>query len=82
MDEAKLKKLRELYSEADGSEYLSERFKHVGKKLADTPRNTIKPYAGVPTFLDLPYNGDFSGLDVALIGVPMDLAMRSPSRGA
>ena len=79
MDETKLRKLRELYSEADGSQYLSERFKHVGEKLADTPRNTTKPYAGVPTFLDLPYNEDFSGLDVALIGVPMDLGVTNRS---
>ena len=79
MDEAKLKKLREMYSEADGSEYLSERFRHVGEKLADNPRNTIKPFSGVPTFLDLPYNEDFRDLDVALIGVPMDLGVTNRS---
>jgi agmatinase len=46
------------------------------------------PYGGVSTFLDAPYrpdaadSADFEGLQVALIGVPMDLAVtnRSGSR--
>jgi agmatinase len=46
------------------------------------------PYGGVSTFLDAPYrpdapdSSDFEGLQVALIGVPMDLAVtnRSGSR--
>ncbi len=55
MDKAKLEKLRERYTKAAGSEYLTERFSHVGEKLADRPNTTAKPYDGVPTFLDLPY---------------------------
>lgn len=75
MDKAKLDKLRELYGETDGSVYLTERFKHVGEKLSDRPHSGTKPYAGIPTFLDLPYREDFEGLDVALVGVPMDLGV-------
>ena len=41
VDKAKLKKLRELYSDADGSEYLTPRFRHVGEKLADRPRFSL-----------------------------------------
>jgi agmatinase len=36
------------------------------------------PYAGIPTLLGAPYRPepvDFAGLDVALVGVPMDLAV-------
>jgi guanidinopropionase len=39
------------------------------------------PYAGIPTLLDAPYQPDavdqpgFAGLDVALVGVPMDLGV-------
>jgi guanidinopropionase len=33
------------------------------------------PYAGMPTFLDLPAVEDGAGLDVAVIGVPMDLGV-------
>ncbi len=79
MDEGKLEKLRELYANADGSEYLTERFRHVGKKLADRPLNVTKPFVGVSTFLDLPFKQDFIGLDVALVGVPMDLGVTNRS---
>lgn len=79
MDKAKLEKLRELYSDADGSEYLTSRFRHVGEKLADRPHSTTKPYAGIPTFLDLPFAETFEGLDVALIGIPMDLGVTNRS---
>ena len=75
MNQDKLNKLREQYGEADGSVYLTERFKHCAKKLAGRPHSSNKAYSGVSTFLDLPYNTDFSGLDVALIGIPMDLGV-------
>ena len=79
MDEGKLKKLRKLYANADGSDYLTERFRHVGEKLADRPLNVTKPFVGVSTFLDLPSNPEFIGLDVALVGVPMDLGVTNRS---
>jgi len=79
MDKAKLEKLRKLFANADGAEFLTERFRHVSEKLADRPNNTTKPYVGVSTFLDLPYKPDFDGLDVAIIGVPMDLGVTNRS---
>ena len=75
MDKAKLEKLRELYGDTDGSVYLTERFKHVGEKMADRPHSSTKPFAGVSTFLDMPHQPEFEGLDVALVGVPMDLGV-------
>jgi agmatinase len=45
------------------------------------PAGVFKPYAGVSTLLDLPHRpdapalADFGGLDVALVGVPMDLGV-------
>ena len=55
------------------------------KRAADAAFNTQGrrplPYAGISTLLDAPYRPDapdlpeFGGLDVALIGVPMDLAV-------
>ena len=75
----KLEKLRDLYAEADGSEYLTEKFRHVGEKLKDRPHSATKPYAGISTFLDLDYREDFDGLDVAIIGVPMDLGVTNRS---
>jgi guanidinopropionase len=79
VDQKKLERLRELYSDADGSDYLTERFRHVGQKLADRPHSSNKPFAGVSTFLDLPHETSLDGLDVALIGVPMDLGVTNRS---
>lgn len=79
MDQKKLEHLRKLYSDADGSEYLTERFRLVGEKLADRPHSSSKPFAGVSTFLDLPHETSLDGLDVALIGVPMDLGVTNRS---
>ena len=59
------------------------------RRAADAAFNTAGrrplPYAGVSTLLDAPYRADptdLAGLDVALVGVPMDLAVtnRSGSR--
>lgn len=79
MNSEKLERLRERFGEADGSRYLTERFRHVGEKLADRPHSSTKPYAGMPTFLDLPFQAGFDGLDVAIIGVPMDLGVTNRS---
>ena len=79
MNQNKLEKLREIYADADGSEYFTERFKHCGEKLSDRPHSSNKPFSGVATFLDLPHQVDYEGLDVALIGVPMDLGVTNRS---
>ncbi len=79
MDKLKLQKLRELYADADGSEYLTSRFRHVGEKLADRPHSSNKPYSGISTFLDLPFSESIDGLDVAFIGIPMDLGVTNRS---
>jgi len=79
MDQDKLKRLQGIYTNADGSEYFTERFVRAGEKMADSPHAARKPYAGIPTFLDLPHQEDIEDLDVALIGVPMDLGVTNRS---
>jgi guanidinopropionase len=37
------------------------------------------PYSGIPTFLGLPHAENTAGLDVALVGVPMDLGVSNRS---
>ena len=54
------------------------------KRVMDASSGTL-PYANPSTFLDLPYrpdavaSGNFSDLDVALIGVPLDLGVTTRS---
>jgi len=79
MDQDKLRRLQDIYTNADGSEYFTERFVRAGEKLADSPHSARKPYAGIPTFLDLPHQEEFENLDVAIIGVPMDLGVTNRS---
>ena len=79
MDKANLERLRAKYRSAGGSEVMDPQFKKVAELLftGDTRK---KPYAGVPTLLDAPYRPEaaqdgFAGLDIALVGVPMDLGV-------
>ena len=81
MDRKKLEKLRARYAaDAPGQSHDPEFRKIMDKVFAGTDRRP-KPYEGVSTFLgaplrlDAPQLADLGGLDVALVGVPMDLGV-------
>jgi len=78
---AKLKALRAKFADAKGGDVFDAEFKKVvGLVFKSSDRRRL-PYAGISTFLDAPYRPeateklDFGDLDVALIGVPMDLGV-------
>ena len=75
MDPAKLAALRAKYGAASAGDVHDPAFKQVVDLLFSGNDRRYKPYEGVPTLLDAPVGTDFSGLDVALIGVPMDLGV-------
>ena len=72
--------LRAKYANAGAGEVHDPEFKKVADMLFSGGQRR-KPYEGVATFLDAPLRldaperADFGGLDVALIGVPMDLGV-------
>ena len=72
--------LRAKYGNAGAGEVHDPEFKKVADMLFSGGQRR-KPYEGVSTFLDAPLRADaperadFGGLDVALIGVPMDLGV-------
>ncbi|MGO4852181.1 agmatinase [Phaeovulum sp. W22_SRMD_FR3] len=75
----KLQELQRLYGAASGGQMLDPEFRAVAEALFTGDRRP-PPYSGICTFLDAPYRPDaaaagFAGLDVALIGVPMDLGV-------
>lgn len=74
MDSDKLEALRERF-EAGGDDIRDPRFRKVAEALFSTKTERKKPYAGFPTLLDAPIADTVDGLDVALIGVPMDLGV-------
>jgi agmatinase len=81
MDKAKLEALRTKYADAKAGEVHDPEFKKVVELLFSGTDRRYKPYEGVSTLLDAPLRldasglADFGGLDVALVGVPMDLGV-------
>ncbi|WP_105436005.1 agmatinase [Neorhizobium tomejilense] len=80
-DAKKLDELRAKYLDSRGGEIFDPKFKKVGEKIFDKAGTRVAPYAGIPTLLDAPYrpldaeNPDFGDLQVAMVGMPMDLGV-------
>jgi agmatinase len=75
MDESKLKSLQERYGAAGGSDIYDPKFKRVANVQFKEDGRRMLPYSGLPTLLDTPYTETLDGLEAALVGVPMDLAV-------
>jgi agmatinase len=80
-DRQKLEALRAKFSDADGGDMLDPEFRKVADKMFSQSGTRLAPYAGVPTFLTAPHravdpdNPDFGDLQVAILGMPMDLGV-------
>ncbi|MCG7507894.1 agmatinase [Mesorhizobium retamae] len=80
-DQGKLDALRRKYGESHGGELFDPKFRRVADKIFSKSGTRLAPYSGIPTFLTAPYrdvavdNPDFGDLQVAMIGVPMDLGV-------
>jgi agmatinase len=84
-DEGRLARLRERYGDDPGGRMHDPYFAEVAARLF-TRGARPAPFAGIPTFLDAPYRRpevpeapDFGGLDVAITGMPLDLAASNRS---
>lgn len=75
MDENKLAALRERYADTQADDIADPHFRAVAEGLFLAPGQRPAPYAGLPTFLDFPYRESLDDLDIAIVGVPMDLAV-------
>lgn len=81
IDSRKLQALREKYANASGGDIFDPLFAAVAQAQFMGSDRRKWPFAGIPTLLDAPYRADaqdlpdFGGLDVALVGVPMDLGV-------
>ena len=84
-DDQKLEALRATFAEAKGGDVFDPDFEKVVSLVFKSRDSRKLPYADVSTFLDAPYRpeapdqADFGGLDVALVGVPMDLGVTNRS---
>jgi guanidinopropionase len=80
-DKAKLEALRAKYEGARETDVAPEHFRKPLAAVFGAEYRRAMPFTGVSTLLDLPYRPDaaelpdFAGLDIALVGVPMDLGV-------
>lgn len=75
MDETKLQRLRDRYATGGAFDAEDPVLVRAQAAVAAPGGRRTLPYAGIPTLLDLPVAESLAGLDVALIGVPMDLGV-------
>jgi len=80
-DRAKLEALRAKYIGTKETEVAPAEFRKALSLVFGENYRRSMPFAGLSTFLDMPYRPeapdlpDFGGLEVALVGVPMDLGV-------
>lgn len=75
MEDSKLRQLRERYGEGGVFDANDPVLAAAARQVQSADGRRLPPYAGVPTFLSLPYVADAAGLDIAAVGVPMDLGV-------
>lgn len=79
MDPAKLQALRTRYAEGGAFDATDPVLRTAIRQVQRPDGRRTLPYAGVPTFLGLPAAAGIQDLDVAVIGVPMDLGVSNRS---
>ena len=75
MDAEKLRRLRARYADRDTFDGDDPVLLKAARDVQTPDGRRSLPYGGVPTFLGLPHTVDVSGLDIAVVGVPMDLGV-------
>jgi agmatinase len=79
MDEAKLKELRARYTDRQAFDADDPVLVAAARQVKSSDGKRALPYSGIATLLDLPQAPSAAGLDIALIGVPMDLGVSNRS---
>jgi guanidinopropionase len=75
MDKIKLEALRARYVDGGAFDATDPDLRRAAAAVGKPGGNRPAPFAGMPTFLDLPAADSAQGLDVAVVGVPMDLGV-------
>jgi agmatinase len=81
VDDVKLNRLRELYRDAKGGEMRDPHFRKIAEQQFQGGDRRKWPFADAATLVGAPYRpdardlADFGGLEIALVGVPMDLGV-------
>lgn len=75
VDLDKLERLRAKYADAKGDDVFDPEFRKVADLLFTGPGNRSLPYGGISTLLDAKFSESTEGVDIGLVGVPMDLGV-------
>lgn len=75
MDREDLERLRKKYGGDNAARVDDPNYHKMISQSGPGARRRGLPFAGIPTLLDAPHGEDFAGLDIALVGVPMDLGV-------
>lgn len=75
MDQDKLDDLRKRFANAEAFDFEDPKRTALTDAFVRPDGKRKLPFSGVSTFLDAPLSESFDDLDVALIGVPMDLGV-------
>lgn len=85
MDSKKLDALRQKYADAKGGDIFDPEFAAVAAQVFSNSERRKWPFSDPATLIGMPFRPDvvalpgFGGLDVALVGVPMDLGVTNRS---
>jgi len=85
MPNLSLEELRAKFGDADGGDMYDPEFRKIADRVFTKGGQRSFPYSGIPTFLKAPYlpidwsAPDFWDLEVALLGIPMDLGVTNRS---
>jgi len=79
MNQDKLRQLRARYADKDAFVADDPGLSRALSDVRSPDGKRSLPYSGVPTFLGLPYSQSLADLDIAVIGVPMDLGVSNRS---
>ncbi|HVW68618.1 MAG TPA: agmatinase [Steroidobacteraceae bacterium] len=79
MDSQKLDRLRRRYADAGAFSVDDPVLKEAAKAVQRNGDRRSMPYSGIPTFMGLPHVAGAADLDIAVVGVPMDLGVSNRS---
>jgi len=79
MDESKLERLRQRYAGSGVFEIDDPVLRAAAEQVKRPDGRRTPPYSGIPTFFGLPYRETLEDLDIAVVGVPMDLGVTNRS---
>nr|WP_230965885.1 agmatinase [Burkholderia cepacia] len=85
LDRIRLQQLREKFDDANDRNIYDPHFQAVAECISGKGGTRSAPFVGFPTFLGVPWRQidwnqpAFDGLDVALLGIPMDLGVSNRS---